>query len=91
MACMAIFFNSYFPKNQPNFNLNTYVKGVCLGGETAFNIKYIPVLHKNVKLYKKKIFVHRRPGYGTWNNQKPPSIFQLIDQLENVAEKLIAE
>jgi hypothetical protein len=65
------------------------VKGVRLGRETAFNIKYI--LYKKVKLYKKKNVIHRTPTYGTWNNQKPTSIFQLIDQLENVAEKLLAE
>jgi hypothetical protein len=69
--------------------MNTYVKGVRLDGETAFDIKYI--LYKKLKLYKKKNFVHRRSAYGTWNNQKPPSIFRLIDQLENVAEKLLAE
>jgi hypothetical protein len=53
-------------------------------------VKYIPLLYKKVKLYK-NCFVDRRPGYGTWTNQKPSSIFQLIDQLENVAEKLLAE
>jgi hypothetical protein len=30
---------------------------------------------------------HRKPG----EDQNPPSIFQLLDQLENVAEKLLAE
>jgi hypothetical protein len=37
------------------------------------------------------VYAHRKSGDATQAHQKPPGIFQLLDQLENVAEKLLAE
>jgi hypothetical protein len=52
------------------------------------NLKKILLTQKS----EKKLFnVHRKPGDVTRVDQKPASIFQLIDLLENVTEKLQAE
>jgi hypothetical protein len=56
------------------------------------HISTVTTFHSpNIYLLLHFTFAHRKPVDVARVHQKPPSIFQLLDQLENVAEKLIAE